>query len=68
MNTTFGERLKELRKERGLGQIALAAALGVGKSSISLWERGESQPTLTNLITIAQYFDVTLDLLAGLTD
>ena len=68
MNTTFGERLKELRKERGLGQIALAAALGVGKSSISLWERGESEPTLTNLITIAQYFDVTLDLLAGLTD
>ena len=68
MNTTFGERLKELRKERGLGQIALAAALGVGKSSISLWERVESEPTLTNLITIAQYFDVTLDWLAGLTD
>ena len=68
MNTTFGERLKELRKERGLGQIALAAALGVGKSSISLWERGESEPTLTNLITIAQYFDVTIDWLAGLTD
>lgn len=68
MNTTFGERLKELRKERGLGQIALAAALGVGKSSISLWERGESEPTLTNLITIAQYFDVTLDWLAGLID
>ena len=68
MNTTFGERLKELRKEHGLGQIALAAALGVGKSSISLWERGESEPTLTNLITIAQYFDVTLDWLAGLTD
>lgn len=68
MNTVFGERLKELRKERGLGQIALATALGVGKSSISLWERGESEPTLTNLITIAQYFDVTLDWLAGLTD
>lgn len=68
MNTAFSERLKELRKERGLGQIALAAALGVGKSSISLWERGESEPTLSNLVAVAQYFDVTLDWLAGLTD
>lgn len=68
MNTAFGERLKELRKERGLGQIALAAALDVGKSSISLWERGETEPTLSNLVAIAQYFDVTLDWLAGLTD
>ncbi|HIX50236.1 MAG TPA: helix-turn-helix domain-containing protein [Candidatus Borkfalkia faecavium] len=62
----FGERLKELRKERGLGQIALAQKLGVGKSIISLWETGACEPTLSNLIKIAKFFGVSIDYLAGL--
>lgn len=62
----FGERLKELRKERGLGQIALAQKLGVGKSIISLWETGVCEPTLSNLIKIAKFFGVSIDYLAGL--
>lgn len=36
MDATFGERLRELRKDAGIGQIALAEKLGVGKSVISL--------------------------------
>lgn len=62
----FGERLKELRKERGLGQIALAQKLGVGKSIISLWETGACEPTLSNLIKISKFFGVSIDYLAGL--
>ena len=62
----FGERLKELRKEKGLGQIGLAKQLGVGKSIISLWETGSCEPTLSNLIKIATFFGVSIDYLAGL--
>lgn len=36
MDATFGERLRELRKDAGIGQIALAEKRGVGKSVISL--------------------------------
>ena len=68
MDTTFGERLKDLRRERGLGQIALAQKLGVGKSVISLWELGKCEPTLSNLVAIARFFDVSLDWLTGLED
>lgn len=63
---TFGERLKELRKERGLGQVALAEQLEVGKSVISLWETGQCEPTLGNLIKLARFFGVSIDYLAGL--
>ena len=66
--TTFGERLKDLRLERGLGQVALAKELKVGKSIISLWERNQCEPTLSNLISVATFFDVSLDYWAGNED
>lgn len=66
MNNLFPERLKELRQEKHIGQLQLARELDVGKSIISLWERGECEPTLSKLITIAKYFDVSIDYLAGI--
>ena len=68
MNTIFCERLRELRKERKLGQIALADALDVGKSVVSLWELGKCEPTLSKLVAMAKFFDVSIDYLAGLED
>lgn len=66
MDNVFKERLRELRQEKQLGQIQLAKELEVGKSIISLWERGECEPTLSKLIAIAKYFGVSIDYLAGL--
>ena len=63
---TFGDRLKSLRQEKGIGQIALAKALGVGKSIISLWELNKCEPTISNLVKIAKFFDVSADYLVGL--
>ena len=63
---TFGERLKALRLEKGLGQIRLANELRVSKSVISLWENGGSEPTLSNLVKVAKYFNVSIDYLAGI--
>ena len=68
MENTFGNRLRELRKERGLGQIKLAEVLGVSKSIISLWEIGTCEPTLSKLKEMAKFFGVTIDYLAGLED
>lgn len=63
---TFGERLKNLRKEKGLGQIGLAQKIDVGKSIISLWEKNQCEPTLSKLIALSKFFNVTIDYLAGL--
>ncbi|MBQ3571779.1 MAG: helix-turn-helix transcriptional regulator [Clostridia bacterium] len=52
----FSERLKQLRLEKEIGQIALAKQLGVSKGIISLWENGLREPTLSNLIARAQIF------------
>ena len=68
MKEVFSERLRELRQERGLGQVQLAKELDVGKSIISLWELGKCEPTLSKLIAMAHFFGVSIDYLAGLED
>ncbi len=65
---TFGERLRYLRLEKNLGQIQLAKQLEVGKSIISSWELGICEPTLSKLIAIAKFFEVSIDYLAGLEE
>lgn len=61
----FGERLKELRQEMGVGQVEVACKIKVSKGIISLWENGLREPTMTNLIALADFFDVTIDYLVG---
>ena len=68
MQTKFGDRLKELRSERGVGQVELAARIGVSKGIISLWENGLREPTMSNIIALSQYFGVSADYLIGLKD
>lgn len=64
MEEKFGDRLKELRLEKKLGQVEFAKKIGVGKSIISSWERNESEPTLSNVIAIANFLNVSIDYLA----
>lgn len=68
MNTLFGERLRELRHEKNIGQVELSISVGVSKGIVSMWENGLREPTMSNLIALAKYFDVTIDYLVGLTD
>ena len=49
----FGMVLKELRKEAGLSQEAFAERAELNRTFISFLERGEQQPTLTTLISLA---------------
>ncbi len=66
MENMFCERLKELRIEKGVGQIELSKAINVSKGIISLWENGLREPKLSNLIALAQFFEVSMDYLVGL--
>ena len=66
MENIFCERLKELRIEKGVGQVELSKAINVSKGIISLWENGLREPKLSNLIVLAQFFGVSIDYLVGL--
>lgn len=68
MENKFKENLKYLRESKGLGQVELANKLGVSKAVISLWENGLREPTMSSLVVIAQYFDVSIDYLVGLEE
>ena len=60
-----GERLKELRKDRGLSQKQLAEILGISENSISLYERNINTPDDDMKVKIANYFNVSMDYLLG---
>ncbi|MBQ8741977.1 MAG: XRE family transcriptional regulator [Clostridia bacterium] len=57
----LGERIKELRKQRGLTQSAFADDMSVSFQAVSNWERGIAPPDLDNLIRIADYFNLLID-------
>ena len=61
-------RLRELREQRRLNQEGIAMKLNVSQSTISAYEVGERVPDLETLIAIADFFGVSLDYLAGLSD
>ena len=60
-NNTFGKRLKELRIEKGLSQQKLGEVLGFCNQTISFWEMGSREPDLDTLITIAHFFEVSIE-------
>ena len=65
----LGERIKELREEKGLSRFALGKALQIGGgATICRWERGEHDIVSQYLIKLADFFDVTIDYLVGRTD
>lgn len=57
--------LKELRKEKKLTQIELASKLNISQKSYSNWESGKSEPTLDNIIKLAEFLNVSVDKLLG---
>ena len=64
----FSNILRLLRSERDMSQQELADSLGISKSSVNMYERGERQPNFETLELIADYFNVDLDYLLGRTE
>lgn len=63
-NLTMGEKIKHLREERKLSLQKLADEIDVGKGTLSNVENGSSC-TLSTVIDIANYFDVSIDWLCS---
>lgn len=64
----FAARIKTLRKERGLSQTELAAALDISRTSVNLYESASRVPDITALARYASFFSVTSDYLLGLSE
>lgn len=64
-----GERIRKLRKQRGITQQRLANDLQMHEKSISKAERGVSSLSIDHLIDLAEYFSVSVDyLVRGVKD
>lgn len=63
--SNFHTRLFEQRKSLGLNQADMAKALNIPFRSYRRYESGDSEPTVTTLCAMADYFQVSLDDLVG---
>ena len=57
----LGERIKTLRKAKGMTQSDFAKTLCVSFQAVSNWERGIAPPDLDNLMRVASFFGVLID-------
>lgn len=64
----FKDRLKELRKAKGLSQVTLAERLGLSKSTVGAYETGDITPSVDALNLIADFFNVDMNYLLGKED
>lgn len=64
----IANRIKEVRVENKLSQLAFGKLLSVSQDTISLWETGKSVPTAESLIAMAKNFDVSVDYILCLKD
>ena len=64
----FGERIENLRKEKGITQDELSNKFGISQQTISLYEIEKKEPNVEMLIKMADYFGVTTDYLLGRSD
>ena len=60
---SLGDKIAELRRQRGWSQENLAERLGVTRQSVSKWESGASVPDLDKIIGLSELFGVTTDYL-----
>ena len=64
----YYKRLKDLREDNDKKQAAIAELLGIKQQQYSMYERGERELPMHHFITLARYYNVSLDYLAGMID
>ena len=65
MRTTLAENIRNFRKERRLTQEQLAEVMGVTTGAVHKWESGASIPELSIIMELADFYDVSVDVLVG---
>lgn len=61
-------RIRDLREDHDLNQTQIAEILKTTQTQYSRWERGAQEIPLHHFISLAKYYKVSLDYLAGLTN
>ncbi len=61
MNNNFKNNLKSLRKENKITQQDLAKALHITLKTISHWETGYTEPSISQILELADFFHVDLE-------
>ena len=61
-------RLKDLREDKDLKQLAIANILETSQQQYSRWERGEQEIPFHHVITLAKFYNCSTDYIAGLTN
>lgn len=64
----FHQRLRDVREDRDLNQTEIARVLDTTQEQYSRWERGAYQMPIEHYKTLARYYNVSIDYLAGLAD
>lgn len=64
----FYQRLRDLREDSDKNQAEIANLLKIQQTQYSRYERGERELPMHHFITLARYYNVSLDYLAGLVD
>ena len=64
----FAKIFKQLRLERELSQSRLAEQLGISKSAVNMYERGDRRPDFETAEAIADFFNVDMNYLLGYSD
>lgn len=62
------DNIKCYRKKNNMSQDELAEKLGISRQSISLWETGQTQPSIDNIIALAKIFNISTDILLETSD
>lgn len=68
MAMNYGQRIKELREERGLSLMALSKAICVSDTAICKWENQLAEPKLSYIVRLADFFNCSADFLMGRSD
>ena len=68
MNKLWNEKLRQLRKEKGVSQEVAAKELQLSRTCYAGYEQGIREPSLDTLKRICDYFDISADYLIGRTD
>lgn len=61
----FAEKMKQLRRSRGMTQAELAEKLGLSASAIGMYEQGRREPELSVIMELCNIFNVPADVLLG---
>lgn len=59
----LSQKLKYLRKKKGVSQLELAERLSVSRQAVSGWEAGTSRPSTENLQSLSRLFNIPLETL-----